>query len=126
MIDFFTRQRINTAFASKGFVDPLIAQAVQAISKVKDGYGLTFDQLYNLFKGEENIKSGNTHPSTMTRDEFFLCCEGLQLGISIEDLKELFKMIDEKQILKISKVQFVDTLTFITNKLGGSIGASEA
>lgn len=62
----------------------------------------------------------------ISRDEFFLCSEGLQLGISIEDLKELFKMIDENSILKISKVQFVDTLTFITNKLGGSMGSSEA
>ena len=35
-------------------------------------------------------------------------------------------MIDEKQNNKISKVQFVDTFTFITNKLGGSIGAPEA
>jgi len=65
---------------------------VQAISKVKDGFGLTFDQLFNLFKGEENKKI--TH--TISRDEFLLYCEGLQLGISIEDLKELFKMIDEK------------------------------
>ena len=64
--------------------------------------------------------------STIERDEFFLCAEGLQIGIKIEDLKELFKMIDEKNIQKVNKVQFVDTLTFITNKLGGSGGASEA
>jgi len=63
---------------------------------VKDGFGLTFDQLYNLFKGEENTKAANSHAQTITRDEFFLCCEGLQLSITIEDLKELFKMIDEK------------------------------
>ncbi len=36
LIDFMIKKRINVAFVDKGFIDPLLANTVQALSKVKD------------------------------------------------------------------------------------------
>ena len=110
-IDFMTRKRINVAFVDKGFIDPLIAQCCQVLAKAKDSCGITFDQLFNLFVGK---KSGQ-----LTKEAFLLCVQGLELEISIEDLLELFNYMDERSNNQISKIQFVDALTYVTNKLGG-------
>jgi hypothetical protein len=40
--------------------------------------------------------------------------------MALEDLLELFNYIDVNNTNSINKVNFVDTLTFVTNKLGGS------
>jgi hypothetical protein len=48
-----------------------------------------------------------------------LCAQGLEMEISIEDLLELFNYMDERSGNLLSKVQFVDALTYVTNKLGG-------
>lgn len=47
------------------------------------------------------------------------CVQGLQLDIALEDLVELFNYLDDKGSNTISKVQFVDGLTHVTNRLGG-------
>ena len=43
----------------------------------------------------------------------------MELGIASEDLGEFFNFIDEKQHNVISKLQFVDSITFVSNKLSG-------
>lgn len=43
----------------------------------------------------------------------------MQLGIAIEDIIEFFNYIDERNDNLISKLQFVDAITFVTNRIGG-------
>ena len=64
-IDFMTRKRINVAFIDKGFIDPLIAQCCQNVSRAKDAFGLTFDQLFGIFDGS---KQGD-----LTKENFLIC-----------------------------------------------------
>lgn len=47
------------------------------------------------------------------------CIQGMELGLAIEDLIEFFNYLDDKNENKISKLQFVDGITYITNKIGG-------
>lgn len=110
-IDFMTRKRINVAFPDSSFIDPLIAQCCQHLAKAKDTFGLTFEQLFSIFDGASG--------GHLTKDSFVICAQGLELDIPVEDLVELFNHIDDKSCNKISKVQFADALTTITNKLGG-------
>jgi Ca2+-binding EF-hand superfamily protein len=111
-IDFMTRKRINVAFVDKGFIDPLIAQCCQHLAKAKDSLGLTFEQLFGIFDGTAGA-------GTLSKEHFLACAQGLELDIAVEDLIELFNYMDEKSSNAVSKVQFVDALTYVTNKLGG-------
>jgi Ca2+-binding EF-hand superfamily protein len=110
-VDFMTRRRINVAFVDKGFVDPLIAQCCQHFARAKDIFGLDWEQLFDLFDGE---RSGR-----LSQEEFLICAQGLEADIAVEDLKELFNYVDAQQANYVTKLQFVDALTYVTNKLGG-------
>ena len=55
----------------------------------------------------------------LTKQNFLICAQGLELDIAVEDLMELFNYMDEKKSNTVSKVQFVDALTYVTSKLGG-------
>lgn len=105
-----TRKRINVAFVDKGFVDPLIAQCCQHFAKAKDSFNLGWEQLFDLFDGE---RAGR-----LSQEDFLICAQGLELGIAVEDLKELFNYIDSQQVNYVTKLGFVDALTYVTNKLG--------
>jgi hypothetical protein len=50
----------------------------------------------------------------------------MELGIAIEDLIEFFNFIDDKNENTISKLQFVDTITFVVNKIGGGSKLEQA
>jgi Ca2+-binding EF-hand superfamily protein len=110
-VDFMTRKRINVAFVDKGFIDPLIAQCCQLLARAKDSVGLTFEQLFGIFDGSAR--------GLLTKEDFLVCTQGLELDIAVEDLMELFNYMDERQGNAVSKVQFVDALTYVSNKLGG-------
>lgn len=43
----------------------------------------------------------------------------MNLGIALEDLIEFFNYIDDKNENTVSRLQFVDAVTFVTNKIGG-------
>ncbi len=55
----------------------------------------------------------------MSKADFLICIQGLELEIAVEDIMELFNYMDDKGNNSVSKLQFVDALTYITSKLGG-------
>jgi len=36
LVDFLIKKKINVAFIDKGFIDPLLANTVQALNRVRD------------------------------------------------------------------------------------------
>jgi Ca2+-binding EF-hand superfamily protein len=72
----------------KGFVDPMIAQCCQHLSKVSNAYDLSFEQIFDIFDLEGRGK--------LKKDAFIKCIQGMELGIAGEDLIEFFNFIDEK------------------------------
>jgi Ca2+-binding EF-hand superfamily protein len=110
-IDFMTRKRVNVAFLDKGFVDPLIASCCHLLNKAVQGLDLTLEKLFEIFDKERDGR--------MSKDVFIKCMQGLELGISIEDLVEFFNYIDDKNENVITKLQFADAVTFVINKIGG-------
>ena len=45
--------------------------------------------------------------------------QGMELGVAIEDLVEFFNFIDERNENVITKLQFVDSVTYVANRIGG-------
>jgi len=43
----------------------------------------------------------------------------MNLKVSVEDINEFFNFCDDKGINRITKTQFVNSITFIQSKLGG-------
>ncbi len=117
-IDFLTRKRINSAFFDKGFVDPMIAQCCQQINKCCSTYELNLQQLFDVFDTDRR--------GTLTKDTFLKCIQGMELGIAIEDLVEFFNFIDDKNENVITKLQFVDSITFVSTKIGGASKLEQA
>ncbi len=62
----------------------------------------------------------------MQKEVFLRCMQGMELGISIEDLTEFFNYLDDKNHNIISKIQFVDGVSFVTSKLGGGSKLEQA
>lgn len=112
-IDAMTRRRINVAFVGKGFIDPLIAQCCQHLAKTTEQLGLTFEQLFSIFDGTG--RTGN-----LPKEKFLTCLQGLELDIALEDLMELFNYMDTSSTNALSRVHFVDALTYVTSRLGGT------
>jgi hypothetical protein len=73
---------------------------------------MSYEQLYDIFNGKSN--------SRMEKAKFLVCMQGLQQDIAIEDLLEMFNYIDSNSENIVSKVQFVDAFTYISNRLGFS------
>jgi Ca2+-binding EF-hand superfamily protein len=87
-VNYMTRKRVNVAFQDKGFIDPLIAQCCQQFSRAKDHFGLTWERLFAIFDGHKKRQ--------LTKEQFVLCAQGMQLAISPEDIVELFNFMDDK------------------------------
>mmetsp|Transcript_43812 Transcript_43812/g.42301 ORF Transcript_43812/g.42301 Transcript_43812/m.42301 type:complete len:139 (+) Transcript_43812:2602-3018(+) len=117
-IDYMTRKRVNVAFLEKGFVDPLIASCCQSVSKVADFYDLTIEKLFVIFDKDKN--------GVITKQEFMKCVQGMQLGIAIEDIIEFFNYIDDKNDNMVTKLQFVDAVSFVTSRIGGGSRLEQA
>ena len=62
----------------------------------------------------------------LQKDVLLKCIQGMELGIAIEDLVEFFNFIDEKSENVISKLQFVDSITFVVSKIGGGSKLEQA
>ena len=45
--------------------------------------------------------------------------QGMELGIAIEDLNEFYNFIDDRNENVVTKLQFVDSVTFVVSKIGG-------
>ena len=110
-IDHLTRKRINVAFLDKGFVDPLIAQCCQLLNKCISAYDLTIEKLFDIFDRDRD--------GALSKDVFIKSLQGMELGISFEDLIEFFNFVDDRNENVISKLQFTDAITFVVNKIGG-------
>jgi len=52
VIDYLTKRRINVAFLEKGFVDPLLAASVTALTRVREHYELTPEKFFRLLDAE--------------------------------------------------------------------------
>jgi hypothetical protein len=50
----------------------------------------------------------------------------MELGVAIEDLVEFFNFVDDRNENAITKLQFVDSITFVTNKIGGGSKLEQA
>ena len=79
---------------------------------------MTVDKVFDIFDRDRNGK--------LSKDVFVKCMQGMELGIAIEDLIEFFNYIDDKNENSISKLQFVDAITFVVNKIGGGSKLEQA
>lgn len=113
-----TRKRINVAFLDKGFVDPLIAQCCHLLNKAVQGLDMSLDKLFDFFDRERDGR--------INKDVFIKCLQGMEIGISIEDLIKFFNYMDDKNENVINKMQFTDAITFVINKIGGGSKLEQA
>ena len=112
LVDFMTRKRINSAFVDKGFVDPMIALCCQHLSKVCASFALSVEQIFDIFDGGERM-------GKLAKDTFVKCMQGMELGISGEDLIEFFNFMDDKNENVIKKLQFNDSISYVNSRIGG-------
>lgn len=82
-----TKKKINIALADKGFIDPLIANTVFQINRVKDQYEFTYEELFRLLDAERKDYIG--------KEQFMICMQGINLGCAVEDIIELFNYMDD-------------------------------
>jgi len=113
-IDYMTRRRINVAFLEKGSIDPLLASATNAFISVKDLYNLTFDQLFLILCGSHDKNA------SISKEDFMINIQGMELKLSVEDINNFFNYCDEKNTNRISRAQFINNITFINSRIGGS------
>lgn len=108
-IDFLTKRRINSAFNDKGFVDPMIAQCCQQLSRCAQTYEISYEKIFDLFDTERR--------GLLSKDHFLKSMQGMELGVAVEDMVEFFNFIDDRSENSITKLQFVDSVTFVNTKL---------
>lgn len=112
-VDFMTRKRINVAFLERGFVDPILAYSCTQITTIRDQYEITFEQLFDIFCTQKT-----TFNPMISKEEFLVAIQALEIRSSIEDINELFNYMDMQGLNRITKQQFVHSLSYITSKLG--------
>jgi Ca2+-binding EF-hand superfamily protein len=49
----------------------------------------------------------------ITKAEFMMNIQGMEMTLSLEDILELFNFMDDKSINRITRTQFVDSMTFL-------------
>ena len=111
VVDFFTKHRINAAQAEKGFIDPLKANTVQAITRIRDQYDFTNDQMFKMLDVDGK--------GSFNQEQLMICCQGMNLPVAPEDVLELFNEMDDQNLNRVTKKQFTNTITAISAKMGG-------
>ena len=48
-----------------------------------------------------------------------ICAQGMNLGCAVEDIIELFNYMDDQNINRVTKQQFVTAMSFVNQKMGG-------
>lgn len=107
-----TKKKVNATFLEKGFVDPIVATCCHQVAKIGQLYEISLREMFDIFDRDSN---GVIDQKSMMR-----CLQGLQLQVPIEDLTEFYNYLDRGSDGKVSKDQFVDAITFVTSKVGGS------
>ena len=111
-IDFMTRKRINVAFLERGFIDPILASTCTQIQTIKDQYEITFERIFDIFC------STTTVPPSLTKEDFVVAVQAMEVKTSVEDINELFNYMDTQGTNRIRKNHFVHALSYITAKIG--------
>lgn len=88
------------------------------MNKAVQTLDLTLDKVFEVFDKERDGK--------ISKDVFIKCMQGMELGISIEDLVEFFNYIDDRNENTITKLQFIDAITFVVNRIGGGSKLEQA
>ena len=112
-IDFMTRMRINVAFLERGFIDPILASTCTQIGNVKDQYETTIERIFDIYSS-----GSHTFPPSISKQEFVEAIQAMDIKSAVEDIVELFNYIDNKAMNRINKQQFVQSISFITAKIG--------
>ena len=97
-IDFMTRRRVNIAFLERGFIDPILASTCTKISTIKDAYEITFERMFEIFCINKTMT-----PQTVSKEDFVVAVQAMEIKTAIEDLNELFNYIDQNAVNRITK-----------------------
>jgi Ca2+-binding EF-hand superfamily protein len=106
-----TKARINVQFLEKGFIDPMLANSVSQLALLSSYYSLS---PHKFFKILDPDGSGD-----IAKPEFMAAMQGMELNLTLEEILELFNFMDDKQVNRVTEQQFVDSASFLLNKLGG-------
>jgi Ca2+-binding EF-hand superfamily protein len=106
-----TKARINVQFLEKGFVDPMLANSVSQLALISAYYGLSPTKLFRILDPD---MSGD-----IAKQEFMSAMQGMELNLTLEEILELFNFMDDKLVNRVTQQQFVDSASFLLNKLGG-------
>jgi hypothetical protein len=90
-----TRRKINVAFLEKGFIDPLLASCTSALVGVMELYSFDHKQLFRVLSGKTQARS------TVSKDDFVTCVQGMDLKLSVDDISEFFNHCD---ILALNRI----------------------
>lgn len=108
LVEFMLRRKVDSMVGSEGEggIDPIVLLSMSSIAKSFKKFSIPPERGFQLMK-----KSRNS--STMNKGEFFLGVEGMQLGLSHEDMVTLFAFIDEKRTGVISENEFMDVFRYV-------------
>ena len=110
-----TRRRINVAFLERGFIDPILASTCTQIQKVKEHYEITFERIFDIFCSNKQLLAKFR---SISKEDFIESVQAMEIKTAVEDINELFNYIDTKAMNRITKAQFVHSLSYITSKIG--------
>lgn len=105
-----TKKKINLVYAEKGAIDPLLANTVSAVNRIKDRYDLKLEDLFNML---DSRGSGN-----ISKETFIVGLQGMNLPCSNEDISELFNTLGD-DYSTISKKVFIDKMFYYTSRMSG-------
>jgi Ca2+-binding EF-hand superfamily protein len=67
--------------------------------------------MFNVFDPD---RSGD-----ISKQEFILNVQGMNINLTLEEILELFNFIDEKDANRITITQFKDSMSYLMAKMGG-------
>ena len=104
LLDFFIRRRIETSDLTVGLGNPAIMISLQAIIKELKKNKMSFIEAFSLLTKNRG--------AYITQIDFIQGIQGMQLGLSKEDIVTLFSHMDKLKKNMVTQNDFLNTLAY--------------
>jgi len=97
LLDFIIRKRIDPGYSG---IEPGISICLNAILKVLKRNSITFAKAYAMFSKNKG--------AYITKNDFMLAVEGMQLGLSYDDIIAFFNYMNKTKSGEVTKQEFIN------------------
>ena len=123
-IDFLLKRKTAIKYQEQGFINPMVASCMTQINQVRSAFNITIPKFFIYINGnmqftKESDFEVEQKGNTVAQSSFVKCFIGMNLGLAVEDIVDLFNYIDTSMNGQITMKEFSEAMEHVNKRMGG-------